>query len=83
MAIKFQYNKTSLNELNKQLKIRKNALPTLKNKESALRLEVKRAKATSDELMEKLDDLFGELNMLYSLSPKSICPARSQHCSYV
>ena len=55
MAIKFQYNKTSLNELNKQLKIRKNALPTLKNKESALRLEVKRAKAVSDELMEKLD----------------------------
>ena len=41
--------------MNKQLKIRKNALPTLKNKESALRLEVKRAKATSDELMEKLD----------------------------
>jgi V/A-type H+-transporting ATPase subunit D len=55
MAIKFQYNKTSLNELNKQLKIRKNALPTLKNKESALRLEVKRAKEVSDALMEKLD----------------------------
>lgn len=54
MAIKFQYNKTSLNDLNKQLKIRTNALPTLKNKESALRLEVKRAKATSDALMEKL-----------------------------
>ena len=54
MAIKFQYNKTSLNDLNKQLKIRTNALPTLKNKESALRVEVKRAKAMSDELMEKL-----------------------------
>ncbi|MEF9931311.1 MAG: V-type ATP synthase subunit D [Bacteroidales bacterium] len=54
MAIKFQFNKTSLNDLNKQLKIRTNALPTLKNKESALRLEVKRAKAKSDELMEKL-----------------------------
>lgn len=54
MAIKFQYNKTSLNDLNKQLKIRTNALPTLKNKESALRLEVKRAKYTSDALMEKL-----------------------------
>ncbi len=54
MAIKFQYNKTSLNDLNKQLKIRTNALPTLKNKESALRVEVKRAKATSDALMEKL-----------------------------
>lgn len=54
MAIKFQYNKTSLNDLNKQLKIRTNALPTLKNKESALRLEVRRAKARSEELTEKL-----------------------------
>ena len=54
MAIKFQYNKTSLNDLNKQLKIRTNALPTLKNKESALRLEVSRAKARSEELTEKL-----------------------------
>ena len=32
MAIKFQFNKTSLNELNKQLKVREKALPTLKNK---------------------------------------------------
>ena len=37
MAIKFQYNKTSLGELGKQLKIRTRALPTLKNKEAALR----------------------------------------------
>lgn len=44
MAIKFHYNKTSLQELQKQLKVRINALPTLKNKESALRVEVKRAK---------------------------------------
>ena len=44
MAIKFQYNKTSLTELNKQLKTRTRALPTLKSKESALRLEVKKAK---------------------------------------
>ncbi len=54
MAIKFQYNKTSLNELNKQLKVRTRALPTLKNKESALRLEVKRAKQRSEELLEEL-----------------------------
>ena len=27
MAIKFQYNKTSLNELGKQLKVRTRALP--------------------------------------------------------
>ena len=55
MAIKFQYNKTSLNNLNKQLKMRKNALPTLKNKESALRLEVRKAKVYSEILIEDLD----------------------------
>ena len=55
MAIKFQFNKTSLNDLNNQLKVRTNALPTLKNKESALRFEVKRAKSRSDELVHKLE----------------------------
>lgn len=49
MAIKFQYNKTSLQELNKQLRIRERALPILKNKESALRVEVKKAKRAADE----------------------------------
>ena len=44
MTIKFQYNKTSLQSLNKQLNIRLRALPTLKNKEAALRFEVKKAK---------------------------------------
>ena len=44
MAIKFQYNKTSLQQLEKQLKIRVRTLPIIKNKESALRLEVKRCK---------------------------------------
>ena len=55
MAIKFQYNKTSLNELNKQLKTRVRALPTLKSKESALRLEVKKAKQRSESLVEQLE----------------------------
>ncbi|MCI1779838.1 MAG: V-type ATP synthase subunit D [Bacteroidales bacterium] len=55
MAVKFQYNKTSLNTLNKQLKVRTNALPTLKNKESALRIEVKNAKRKSEELIEHLN----------------------------
>lgn len=44
MALKFQYNKTALQQLKKQLQIRENALPTLQAKESALRLEVKNAK---------------------------------------
>ena len=55
MAIKFQYNKTSLNELNKQLKTRIRALPTLKSKESALRLEVKKAKERSESLVAQLE----------------------------
>ena len=55
MAIKFQYNKTSLNELNKQLKTRVRALPTLKSKESALRLEVKKAKQRSESLVAQLE----------------------------
>lgn len=55
MAIKFHYNKTSLQNLNKQLKIRENALPTLKNKESALRVEVKKAKNEADRLSEELE----------------------------
>ncbi|HBE40688.1 MAG TPA: V-type ATP synthase subunit D [Bacteroidales bacterium] len=48
MAIRFQYNKISLQNLNKQLKVRIQALPILKNKESALRLEVKKAKELAD-----------------------------------
>lgn len=55
MAIKFQYNKTSLNELNKQLKTRVRALPTLKSKESALRVEVKKAKQRSEALVAQLE----------------------------
>lgn len=54
MAIKFQYNKTSLQELNKQLRIRERALPILKNKESALRVEVKKAKREADEAHDLL-----------------------------
>lgn len=55
MAIKFQYNKTALHNLNKQLKIRLKALPTLKNKEAALRLEVKKAKDQTVDLEEQLN----------------------------
>lgn len=57
MAIKFQYNKTALQQLQKQLKVRERALPTLKNKESALRVEVQKAKDKVNELNEKLEQL--------------------------
>lgn len=68
MAVKFQYNKTSLQQLDKQLKMRERALPTIKNKESALRSEVKKAKAVADEfevrLTERLDAI-REMLQLY------------------
>jgi len=54
MAIKFQYNKTALQSLNKQLNMRLNALPVIKNKETALRMEVKKAKTKVKELDKKL-----------------------------
>ena len=67
MAIKFQYNKTSLNDLGKQLKVRQKALPTLQNKESALRLEVRKAKDESDRLLEALQSALERYDYLAAL----------------
>ncbi|GAB1416002.1 V-type ATP synthase subunit D [Paludibacter sp.] len=55
MAIQFQYNKTSLQALEKNLKVRVRALPTIKNKESALRVEVKKAKDENLKLVRELE----------------------------
>ena len=55
MAIQFQYNKTSLQALEKNLKMRVRALPTIKNKESALRMEVKKAKDAIQSLEQELE----------------------------
>ena len=55
MAIKFQYNKTSLQQQQKQLKMRERTLPTIKSKESALRLDVKKARREIDTLNEQLE----------------------------
>ena len=67
MAIKFQYNKTSLQHLNKQLKMRLRALPTLQSKEAALRMEVKRAKDQSEELLRKLEKQMKEFEDMVRL----------------
>ena len=67
MAIKFQYNKTSLGELGKQLKMRRTALPTIKSKESALRSEVKRAKDTARDYRRRLDALAAEYDYMVAL----------------
>ena len=67
MAIKFQYNKTSLGELGKQLKMRQTALPTIKSKESALRSEVKKAKDTARDYRRRLDALAAEYDYMVAL----------------
>ena len=67
MAIKFQYNKTSLGELGKQLKMRQKALPTIKSKESALRSEVKRAKISAQEYRELFDRAVAEYEYMVAL----------------
>ena len=67
MAIKFQYNKTSLGELGKQLTMRQKALPTIKSKESALRLEVKKAKAVASDYERRLSDLSAQYDYMVAL----------------
>ncbi len=67
MAVKFQYNKTSLTELGKQLKVRQKALPTLKNKESALRLSVLAAKRDAERLAAELEAALQRYDYLAAL----------------
>ena len=67
MAIKFQYNKTSLGELGKQLKMRQKALPTIKSKESALRSEVKRAKDSAAGYLKELEQLKAQYDYMVAL----------------
>ena len=67
MAIKFQYNKTSLGELGKQLKMRQKALPTIKSKESALRSEVKKAKDSAQQFRERSEALGAEYDYMVAL----------------
>ena len=67
MAIKFQYNKTSLGELGKQLKMRQKALPTIKSKEAAPRSEVKKAKDTAQDFRRQLDALTAQYDYMVSL----------------
>ncbi|MDH6533800.1 V-type ATP synthase subunit D [Parabacteroides sp. 52] len=77
MAIKFQYNKTSLQQLEKNLKMRERSLPTIKSKESALRVEVKRTKDEVKKLELQLEtEIMGYQNMVAlwnEFTPELIC----------
>lgn len=67
MAIKFQYNKTSLQQLEKQLKVRVRTLPIIKNKESALRMEVKKCKEEAVELEKRLNQQIQDYEAMFAL----------------
>jgi V/A-type H+-transporting ATPase subunit D len=67
MAINFQYNKTYLQQLNKGLKVRENALPTLISKESALRVEVKKAREETGAIEQELKNQYAGLTDLQRL----------------
>lgn len=67
MAIKFQFNKTALGDLGKQLKMRQKALPTIKSKESALRVEVKKAKDAAQDYEAQLQELSRDYDYMMSL----------------
>ncbi|CDN32314.1 V-type ATP synthase subunit D [Mucinivorans hirudinis] len=65
--INFQFNKTSLNDLGKQLKMREKALPTIKSKEAALRLEVKKAKDIEKQLDDKIEQTISSYEYMVEL----------------
>ncbi|MDR1331187.1 MAG: V-type ATP synthase subunit D [Tannerella sp.] len=67
MALTFQYNKTSLQQLEKQLKVRERSLPTIKSKESALRMEVKRTKDEAVALEKQLEGEIRHYEFMMSL----------------
>ncbi len=67
MAIKFQYNKTSLQQLEKQLKMRERTLPIIKNKESALRMEVKKCKTEAADLEQELESRVQAYEAMFAL----------------
>lgn len=67
MALKFQYNKTALQAIDKQLRVRVRALPTLKNKESALRFEVLKARERAQSLDHEIETRLAESDKMARL----------------
>ena len=65
--IKFQHNTTSLQQIEKNLKMRQRTLPIIKSKETALRLEVKRCKDEADALERKLQEQIAGYETMYAL----------------
>jgi len=82
MALKFQYNKTTIQTLKKQLSIRQKALPILQNKETALRKEIKlrqeklkQLEKSKNQLMKKVreqEGLWAEFPRVLNLNLRKV-----------
>lgn len=71
----FQYNKTYLIQINKDLQIRRSALPVLQSKEAALRAETRRMRLMMEEMDRKIDELlnsFSAVKRLWSEFPEFV-----------
>lgn len=82
MAVKFQYNKTSLLRQKKDLQLRERILPTIKSKESALRLEVRRVKKEVEDLeaqVERSIENFDTMTALWSEFDPSLVRVEDVH----
>jgi len=80
VALKIQFNKTALAQLKKELKVREKALPTLKAKETALRLEVKKAKEeliAAQKIYEKDLQNLAEYGKLWGEFPDDILQVKN------
>ncbi len=85
MALKFQYNKTALQQLKKDLKVRENALPTLQAKESALRLEVKNAKKEvklAQEAFDQKNRVLATIVRLWSEFPENLLAVKEVNLDF-
>ncbi len=67
MAIEFQYNKTSMQDLQKQLDMRERTLPILQSKESALRVEVRTCREDALKLEKSLEKQIQKYEAMFAL----------------
>lgn len=82
MAVIFQYNKTSLQRQKKDLQLRERILPTIKSKESALRLEVRRVKKEVEDLEAQVEhsiENFDTMTALWSEFDPSLVRVEDVH----
>jgi V/A-type H+-transporting ATPase subunit D len=85
VALKFQFNKTALAQLKKELKVRQKALPTLKAKETALRLEVKKAKeelVAAQKNFGEHSDTLNKFGKLWEEFPDDILQIKNVEISF-